>query len=133
MLLIVFGLLLALTLIFLFAGQYMDAPFLKISGSVFMFIMGMVLLFGAVSYQSGSTEVTQYSYVGENLSLTNTTTNYIYSDWGTDVVNGLDINHVFGFLLCVVGVFLFIFAFIEIKPPGELDWCVLKFGMMTDH
>ena len=113
MLILVFGILLSLTLIFLFLGHLMDAPYFKISGSVFLFIMGLVLMFGAVSYQSGSSEVTTYTYNAGNLSQTNSTVSYEYSLWGTDIINGLDINHVFGLLLCVIGVFTFMYSFFD--------------------
>ena len=121
MLILVFGILLSLTLIFLFLGHLMDAPFFKISGSVFMFILGLVLLFGSISIQTGLTEATTYSYVAGNLSLTNTTTSFVYSEWGTDMINGLDVNHVFGLLLSVIGVFTFMYSFFEIRKPREID------------
>lgn len=121
MLVIVFGFLLALTLVFLLTGQYMDAPFLKISGSVFMFLLGMIVMFGSLSIQNGLNESTIYSYEAGNLSRTNTTTVYTYSNISSDIVNGLNINHLFGFLMCVIGVFLFMFAFLEIKKPREID------------
>lgn len=121
MLLIVFGLLLALTLIFLFVGVSMDAPYFKIGGATFMFVLGLVLLFGTVTVQSGLVEATTYTYDLGNVSLTNTTTSFVYSDISRDLVNGLDVMHLFGFLLSVIGVFTFMYSFFEIRTPREID------------
>lgn len=50
-----------LTIIIIIAGKYINSPVLQISSFTILFILGIILLLGAVTYKTGSTD--SYSYM----------------------------------------------------------------------
>ena len=119
MILTLFILFLAFALILYFAGRYNNAPYLSIGTSGIVFLLGVVLLFGGVEYYSGSNDV--YSY-GENSSLIGVDSVRQYSPLISNVVNGVDVLHFFGFLMAVLGIIIFISSMQDLgRLKGEYE------------
>ena len=107
MILTVFLVFLGLTIALLLAGEYLEAPVLQIGGTGFLFLLGIVLLTGSLQYPTGEYSEQTYSYSGGNISQITQTMNTTYTSFDDEIVEGIDLNHVFGIVLSVLGVFGF--------------------------
>lgn len=101
--------LLALSLILVIIGYTISfSPVLSISGFTIIFLIGVVVSAGAVQYKSG-----------EIIDKTNTSmevVTYNYSDLTQEVVLGIiNVNHIAGFLLSVIGMLGFVDVFINFR------------------
>jgi hypothetical protein len=119
MLLIWFGIVLALSLILVFAGYSLSQPPLAISGAVLLFLLGSVVMFSNIEVKAGYTEISiapcnnNCSEVREGgdvylAEITNKNVSYNYAPIIEEEVVGVGINHLLGFFLVLIGVFVFI-------------------------
>jgi len=123
MIITLFALLLILTLILIIAGKYIEAPGLQLAGYTFLFLLGIIILFGEVEYQTGELNTLTPTYSIGCISgypscgfaceqdcttpqsqiintLTNTT--YTYTHFTNEIYAGVNLNHIIGFLLCII-------------------------------
>lgn len=109
MIITAFVVFLALSIILIITGVYAEIPPVLIAGYVFMFALGVLLAFGGLEYKSG--EYTTIPAVNE----TNMT--YQYQNYDSELIPNTDIkiNHLFGFLLSVLGIIGFIDVNIKLK------------------
>lgn len=119
MLLTWFVIVLILALVLILFGYYLNQPPLAISGSALLFLLGVVVMFSQIYTQSGYTETTLAPCdgncteirSGETINsylITNTSVIYDYSPILEEEVIGIGINHLLGFFLALIGVFVFI-------------------------
>jgi len=105
----IFGIFLLLSLLLIPIGYLCKSPALMIGGTSFIFILGIVVLLGGLQYATGKT-----SYVTGNYTQTNTT----YGAYTAETFIGIDVVHLLGFFMCILGVFGFISTFVEL---GEMN------------
>lgn len=118
MIIAIWIIILALSLILIIAGKYIEGPPLQIGGFAFLFIMGLTLMLGGVQYTSGSNSITTYTYNGTNITQTNETITNLYTSYSTEIIQGITINHTVGFFICVLSVFGFISVMMNLdKDP----------------
>ena len=126
MLIVWFGIILTLSLLLVILGYSFKQPPLAIAGSVLIFLLGSVVMFSSLEIQTGYTEdvlapcnnnCTEIRSGGsiDLYSVTNTTITYIYSDIPEEKVVGVGINHLLGFFLSLIGIFIFIDVIISLK------------------
>lgn len=89
-------------------GKFTDAPPLQIGGYGFMFILGLVLMLGALQYPTGTNTLSTYNYTESNLTSINETTNKIYTNYSNEIIQGITLNHTIGFFICVLSILGFI-------------------------
>ena len=111
----IYGLLLFFSLLIIFIGKYASFDDLKLAGTLFIFILGVVLMLGGVQYRSGSMEVELYFYDNVTLSNTSTTVTDSYSDYSGEVIAGLNLNHVMGFFMAAIGILSFTLSFFNLR------------------
>lgn len=114
---------LALSIVFIFAGKYADLHDLQLAGTVFLFVLGLVLVFGGVSYKVGATSTESHTYLNATTGVINTTTlnqTFIYANYDNETVSGITVNHFFGFLLTIIGIFSFILSLFQMGPDHFL-------------
>jgi hypothetical protein len=107
---------LTIALVLIMLGYTISAPSLAISGSGLLFLLGAVAMLGSLSIQTGYNEI-KSSPCGDNCTLSRTgdleylqTSNitYVYTALPEEYVAGIGINHIFGFLMSLIGIFVFI-------------------------
>jgi hypothetical protein len=97
MILTLFAILLALTIILIMASKYIEAPGLQLTGYCFLFLLGLVVLFGSLQYPTG--EISNFGYSGEEITSVNFTTTY--SNFTNEIYAGVNLNHIIGLFLCI--------------------------------
>lgn len=123
MILELFFSLLFFSLILIIAGKFIDAPGLQMGGYTFLFLMGLVVLFGNLEYKTGEIASTTPVYAAacvygfpdcnfqclqdcinpEVYVVNNTlTTTYTYTAFENEIYAGVNLNHVIGFFICIV-------------------------------
>lgn len=118
MILTLFVVLLCIVFALLILGYTYGIPPLSVSGFVILFLLGNVVMFGTLEYQSGFTETvlapcdnncTEVREGGDVFlaEVTSTTTNYTYEAFDETLVGSVKISHITGLLLCVIGAFGF--------------------------
>jgi hypothetical protein len=129
MILEVFAVLLILSLVCLFIGKYLDAPPVQMGAYLFLFLLGITLMLGAVTYKTGE----NYNYVCAccdevrggfftdcfNGSITLANITNVYSSYSGEIVQGLELNHVFGFFMSLLSAFGFVIVLVNLKSPPE--------------
>lgn len=79
MILWLFMCLLLLSTVLLWLGYSTGDPHYAFVGLFFFFLLGGVLFGSGVEYETGSTILTNYSYVGGNLSGTSSSVSYVFT------------------------------------------------------
>lgn len=95
----IFIILLILALSLIIAGFYTKAPPVNLTGYLFLFILGLVLLTGGLQYKSGSSTTFNYS----NTTLISQNTTDQYSNYDNEIIQGITLNHVLGFFISCLG------------------------------
>jgi len=124
--------LLALSIIIVIAGKYLEGPPLQLTGYTFLFILGLVLLSGLIEYKSGEIKSYNYAcdYLCDNHSLVNATGAHVissiveqdtYSSFDTEIILGITLNHVFGLFIMLLSAFGWIITLFNLKPGIEGD------------
>lgn len=114
---------LGLTLTIIIASKFIEAPGLQLTGYMFLFLLGLIILFGGLQYKTGEVSTTTPVYASgcalafpqcsfgcdqtcnatEIYVVNNTlTTNYVYSTFTNEVYAGINLNHILGFFLCII-------------------------------
>lgn len=142
MLLIFFIFILFLSIAFYFTGGFIESPPMQIAGSVFIFVLGSVLMLGGVVYQSGHCDVYVYgsNFTGDSphwdsihpseapdfnpstdpIYLFGINRTVHYKELGTTtIVGNIDVENLIGFLLSVAGIFGFISIMINLGRFGN--------------
>jgi len=103
---------------------------LIVVGWVFMFALGVILLSNAVEYQTGSSQITTFTYIeydysvdGNNFTdivvnssnITETNIYTTFSEEGTGALNRVANSHLWGFLLMIAGLFGAILFWFDVK------------------
>lgn len=103
---------LVFSLVLYFSSRYNDAPYLAIVSSGIIFLLGATLLLGGVEYSTGFDKTVSYSinYSDSSTPIVNYSSNITaeYSPLVTNIVQGIDVLHFFGFLMVVIGMIVFI-------------------------
>lgn len=126
MLLSFFIVLLCVVFALLLLGYAFNIPPLSISGFVILFLLGNVLMFDSIQYESGYSETvlapcdnncTEVRSGGSVFLAEVTQTNviYNYSSFDETLVGSVKIGHIAGLLLCVIGAFGFADVLFNIK------------------
>lgn len=117
MILQIFFILLLFTLICIGGGRYLDSPPLTLGGYTFLFLLGLTLMLGQVSYASGESEIKVYHYLVDNVTIKNVSVSSsdVYSNYSGEIVQGITLNHVFGFFICILSAFGFISQIMNLK------------------
>jgi protein-S-isoprenylcysteine O-methyltransferase Ste14 len=110
----IFFILLLISLFSVSAGKYVDSPPLMLGGYTFIFLLGLVLMLGGVEYRTGSVTI-----LSANDTMINTTGTY--SNYNGEVFQGLMINHVFGFFMCILSAFGFISQLLNLKTDEVFE------------
>jgi hypothetical protein len=130
MLLTYWIILLALSLVFIFLGNFFKetsiSDVLLVVGWGFMFIAGIVMLLGNISHVSGSQDLITYSYDGEGrVNSTTITSVYSYDDLQDetgDVLSKIANRRVLGFFIAILGLLgSIVFWFDARRDPLEED------------
>jgi len=130
MLLTVFVCFIVLAFALIVIGQTISNPSFQVAGSVFLFVLGVVLMFGGVNHQTGYEDTLVYGgnftssvhwdeahpseYPSFNLSedpiyLFHSQRIYVYSPLeSTEIVGGINVEHLIGLLLAVMGISCFV-------------------------
>lgn len=114
MILTIWVILLALSLIILAIGKYIQQEPLLLTGFMFMFLLGLTLMLGFVQYQTGEVKTLAYS----NSTLINETTTYSYTTYSGEVVMNIQMHHVFGLFFSLVSAFGFILTLFTLRAEG---------------
>ena len=105
MIFVFFSFFLILSFIMYFASKYTSTPVLGIASSVFVFLLGGVLMLNGVVLESGFTESLVFD--SSNVSVGSVVV-YDYSSLGETVLAGdVKVESTFGFLFSVLGVLMF--------------------------
>ena len=125
MIITIFIILMCVTILFFFVGKYLNLEVLQIAASGFLFLLGLIIMFGSITYASGETEFYVY---GDNFSgyhwdydyapspnpnaledayIFHTVRNTTYSSWSDEIVGGINLNHVFGLFMCIISILVF--------------------------
>ena len=126
MLLVWFSIVLALALILVLFGYFLSSPPLAIAGSGLIFLLGSIVMFSNLEVKTGYTETiyapcenncTEVREGGDIYLAEVTTSNitYIFGSIQEEEVIGVGINHFLGFILSLIGVFIFIDIFSGIR------------------
>jgi len=123
MLLTLYIVFLSLALALITIGKFSGHIDLTISGSAFLFILGIVLMLGGLQYEIGETSLSNYSYIDDDddtiIDTIAKNSTAVYSNYDSEIVLGITINHTFGLLLAFLGGLLFMFSLFEMKKlPG---------------
>jgi len=131
----VFLILLLLSIVFIIAGKYIEAPAIQMAGWTFMFLLGVIVMSGNLQYTTGAYEQENNYYVcgccmegefyyndtqicieGEELVLLNTTKQTLtnYTAVTGEIIPGVDLHHVFGLLLSVIAGFGFVIVLLNL-------------------
>lgn len=113
MILELYAVFLAISVIGIVIGVYTEAPVLSIGAYGFLFILGIILLFGGVQYKTGTTE--QYSYSINTSLVSSITTTNTYTNYDSEIYAGVTIHHILGFLLSVLSVLGFMSVMFNLK------------------
>jgi hypothetical protein len=106
MLLVWFGIVLGLALILVLFGYFLSSPPLAIAGAGLIFLLGSIVMFSNLEVKTG--------YINEiNSSMNNVS--YVYGSIQEEEVIGVGINHFLGFILSLIGVFIFIDIFTGLR------------------
>jgi len=129
MILEIFILLFLISLSFIILGYFTLAPPIQIIGYTFVFILGLVVMFGGLQYKTGESEIYNYganftnsvhwdsehptSYPAftpntDPIYLFHLNKTNIYSDFDNEIVADITVNHFFGLFLAISGVLGFI-------------------------
>jgi len=130
MILEVFITLLILSLVCLFVGKYLDAPPVQMGAYLFLFLLGITLMTGAVTYKSGveydytcaccnKTGLISESCINGTITLANET--FVYTNYSGEIVQGLELHHVFGLFMALLSAFGFVIVIINLKAPPETE------------
>jgi len=104
----IYSILLFISLFCVIAGKYVDSPPLILGGYTFVFLLGLVLMLGGVEYKTGSvTTLTVNDTVITSVG--------VYSNFSNEVYQNLNINHVFGFFMCILSSLGFISQLLNLK------------------
>lgn len=129
---------LGLSLVLLILGKFIDAPPLQLAGSVFLFLLGLVLLLGGLQYEIGIEKSFDYvcgCCVNGTFTISNVTreggfvdqcdnSSYVvsseteikvYRDYQGESFIGITLNHIFGLFLSLIGAFSFIIILLNLK------------------
>jgi hypothetical protein len=134
MILTLFIVLLVLSLATIVISQYTNAPPLSLTGYLFVFILGLVLLTGNVEYKSG--EITSYTYLCGGQCFDNRSSTYFnltnaqsvsseiktdtYTNYSGEVVSGIMLHHVFGFFMSILAAFGFVITLLHLKQSDDV-------------
>lgn len=142
MILSIFILFLSLSFVLIITAKYTDIKVLETAGFVMIFILGLIVLFSNISYKTGYNEnyvygsnFTDYHWEDYNGSspapsfnpsadvifLFHTERNYTYSNFEGEIINGLDVDHIIGFLLLIIGAFGFINSYFNWKNNQDME------------
>lgn len=133
MIITIFVILLIISLALITIAKALKQPPLALAGFLFLFILGLVLMIGGLEYQAGETEA--YTYVcaccnetryteecssGE-LTLKNITKQKVYSAYDSEIVQGIQVNHIYGFFLCIIAIFGFVLTLTNLEAFEQKD------------
>lgn len=112
----IFALLLILTASFILFGRVHHSPPLEVIGYTFLFLLGVTLMLGGVTYAAGETiTVTNVTLYNGTVAGADTQTDTIYTNYSGEIVAGIQLHHFFGFFVAIGGVFGFITFFLNFK------------------
>lgn len=126
MLLVWFGIVLALSLILVIYGYTLSQPPLAIGGATLLFLLGSVVMFSNLEVKTGYT-TTEYAPCENNCTLvreggstylaevTTTNVSFVFSPISEEEVVGVGINHILGLFLSLIGVFVFIDVLLNLR------------------
>lgn len=114
MILTVYLALLVLTGAFIIGGKYFSEPEFEIVGLTFLFLLGLVLMLGGVTYASGEVEnVIDVSLYNGSVVGVNTETNTTYTNYSGEIVFGIQLHHFFGLFISLAAAFGFVLLFLN--------------------
>ena len=105
----VYFILLGISLFCIVAGKYVDSPPLQFGGYTFLFLLGLTLMLGAVTYKTGTNTILTI-----NQTVINTTN--VYTNYSGELVGPITVHHVFGFFMCILSAFGFVSSLLALKP-----------------
>lgn len=126
MLLVWFGIVLALALVLIVYGYSFSQPPLAIGGATLLFLLGSVVMFSNIEVKSGYI-TTEYAPCNNNCTevregsqiylaeITTTNVSFVYSPIIEEEVVGVGINHILGLFLSLIGVFVFIDVLLNLR------------------
>lgn len=118
-----FTILLIFTITIIIGGKFIDAPGLQLTGYCFLFLLGLVILFGGIEYKTGEISTTTPVYASACVSgfptcafecdqacanpevyvVNNTlTTTNTYTRFENEIYSGINLNHIIGFFICII-------------------------------
>lgn len=115
MILTIYAIFLAVSILFIFVGEFSEVTLLSLIGTSMIFILGTLLLFSGAVYKSGENVSTSYFYV--NGSLNNT------FEFSVDNYSNLkdDNTHWLGLLMSFAGVLGFGGVLMQMRKPKRDD------------
>lgn len=116
MILAVYMTLLVLTACFIFFGRNYEAPEFEIIGLTFLFLLGVTLMLGGVSYPSGEVRsIVDVSVYNGSVVGVNTETNTTFSNYSGEIILGIQLHHFFGLFISIASAVGFILLFLNWK------------------
>jgi hypothetical protein len=111
MILTIFAFFVLFSLIIIGLGFWINNPVLEVLGFFFLFCLGLVLLSGVVSYQTGET----YIYDNETIIQSNNVYSGFDADSSGEILGLFSLNHLFGVLISILGGFGMAITFFNMR------------------
>jgi len=135
MILTIFILILCLSFVLIITAKYTEIRVLETGGFVLIFILGLIVLFSSITYKTGYEDFYVYGdnydtyhyddYNGTTkqdvLNVFHIERTYTYTDFEGEIINGLDTDHILGFLLLMIGAFGFINSYFNWRNNQDLE------------
>lgn len=121
---------LILSLTLLYFGRRFESTMSDLTilaGWIFIFVLGILLLFNQVNYTFGETTTTTNTYIEDdsntsiliNSTITTTPNTITFENESNSILGKLDGSHIFGFLISLLGGFGFVTFWFDIKKRRQ--------------
>ncbi len=111
MILTIYTFLIIFSLIIIALGFWINNPTLEVLGFFFLFCLGLVLMSGAIIYETGEA----YVYDNDTLIYSNNIYTSFDADTSGEILGLFSLNHLFGVLISILGGFGMAITFFNMR------------------